>query len=207
MAHKLSMTILDKFFETDFNEDALGLFKDSTDYDYAAAPIGAKVFAKMGVDGVHYCIAPKKGDLSLENSPVYRISPMDFYEGTVIWTAKNFYDFISFSIVLKDFWALPNLIGDDIGYVEFMNELETYAYEFEIKEENEKLTILSGLGFLKKAFNTIEDIEPKNLFHYIQSAYSDDNNHVKLNFAVPDIKEEKRGFYQHKLENRDIILP
>jgi hypothetical protein len=98
------MTILDKFFEIKFNEESLMLEK-TRDFNphYESTPIGAKVFANMGVDGVHYCIVPKDDDIALANSPVYRISPMDFSEGTVIWAAKNFHDFISISIELKIF--------------------------------------------------------------------------------------------------------
>ena len=188
------MTILDRFYECSFNEDALLLDKIRDDtYNYDVTPIGAKVFASMGVDGVHYCIVPKNDDITLENSPIYRVSPMDFSEGTIIWTAKNFYDFISVSIELKDFWALPCLIG--LEKDEFLDLLESYKYEFEVKEENEKKSILDNMKILTKYF---QPIKIPNIYEYVKESYSDKNNHVELKFTIPDIVEDKLGLYHIK---------
>jgi len=185
-------TILDKFYAIDFDEFALMLDKVGDDFGYDATPIGAKVFASMGVDGVHYCIMPRDGDPTLENSPVYRISPMDFDEGTIIWTAKNFHDFVSISIELKDFWELPCLIGKDEK--EFWDEIESCKHEFEEQEEGQKAAILDSINILKKSFNPIEF---KDIYQYVHASYSDKDNHVQLKFAVPDIAEVKTGFYDY----------
>jgi len=148
----------------------------------------------MGVDGVHYCIAPRDGDLTLENSPIYRISPMDFSEGTIIWTSKNFYDFIGISIELKDFWVLPCLIGT--CEEEFRDNIEAINYEFDSKEDSERIMILDNLETLKKNFNPIKT---KNIYDYIQTAYYDDDNHVMLKFSTSNIVETKRGFYHYRM--------
>ena len=185
------MTIIDKLLKIKFNEDSL-LFNKEVESHYDATPIGAKVFACMGVDGVHYCIVPKDGDITLENSPVYRISPMDFSEGTIIWTAKNIYDFMGISIILKNFWLLPCLIG--LNENEFIKIIKTNEYEFKLKEKNINNNIIKNINLLKKTFNTINE---KNLYHYIQKEYSDDNNHIKLKFKNIDILEKKHGFYYY----------
>jgi len=99
------MTVIERFKRTVFDESVLMLNKAGNNREccYEATPCDAIVFASMGVDGAHYCIVPKEGDSTLESSPIYRVSPMDFSEGTVIWTAKNFSDFISIAAELKRF--------------------------------------------------------------------------------------------------------
>jgi hypothetical protein len=49
------MTIIDKFNQADYDENVLMLDKVKEQFYYDATPIGAVVFADMGVDGVHYC--------------------------------------------------------------------------------------------------------------------------------------------------------
>jgi len=183
------MTIIDKFLNIDFNENSLLLDK-VIDMHYDITPIGAKIFASMGVDGVHYCIVPKNGDVTLENSPVYRISPMDFSEGAIIWAAKNIYDFMGISITLKDFWILPCLIG--LSEKEFSENIKISEIEFNEKADIEKSEIIKSVNLLKKVFSAIN---VKNLYQYIHESYSDKNNHVKLEFSIPDIVEIKHGFY------------
>ena len=184
------MTVIDKFYRIKFDENTLMLDRPKGYACYDATPIGAKVFASMGVDGIHYCIMPREGDITLENSPVYRISPMDFAARTVVWTAKNFYDFISISIELKDFWALPCLVGLDKD--EFVDLVEQYEYEFEMKNECEKTSILCCIESLRQSFNLVEI---RNMYSYIQAAYSDKHNHLNLVFSTSDIFEEKLGIY------------
>ena len=184
--------ILNKFYATVYNENILMLDKVREPFKYDATPIGAKVFASMGVDGVHYCIMPRDGDSTLENSPVYRISPMDFSDGMIIWTAKNFHDFISISIELKNFLALPCLIGMDEK--DFLEGIETYKFEFEIKEEDEKAAIIDSLNILNASFNPIK---LDNIYQYVKASYSNKINHTQLKFSTPDIVEEKMGFYNY----------
>ena len=95
------MTVLDKLFSLNLNLEGLLLDMRPPECIYDCMPIGAVPLAHMGVDGVHYCIIPLEGDETLEKSPVYRISPMDFSEGTIRWAAKNIYDFINITVVLR----------------------------------------------------------------------------------------------------------
>ena len=186
------MTILEVFYKANYDEDALMLDKIKGYVPYDATPIGARVFACMGVDGVHYCVMPRDNDATLENSPIYRVSPMDFSERTIVWTAKNFYDFIRVSVELRDFWLLPCLIGMDEK--EFHSEIETSNYEFDIKNDTEKQSILHSIESLQKQFNTGRI---NNLYSYVQEAYSDRSNHMQLTFSIPNIVEDTLGIYHY----------
>lgn len=187
------MTIIEKFNTVNFDENALMLEKINDYKHYDSTPVGAKIFASMGVDGIHYCVMPKDNDITLENSPIYCVSPMDFSERTVVWTAKNFHDFISVSIELKNFWLLPCIIGTEKE--EFMNTIETSLYEFDLKEEIEKKAIMNSLDLLKNNFNTDKI---KDIYSYVQTAYRDESNHAQLTFSDPDIVEDKKGIYHFK---------
>lgn len=83
---------------------SLGLIK-TNEGGYYCTPKNAVTFASLGVDGIHFCIIPDENDLTLESSPVYVVSPMDFGNHVNI-IARNFYDFISLVIETKDATAL-----------------------------------------------------------------------------------------------------
>ena len=100
---------------------------------------------------------------------------------------------MSISIYLKDFWALPCLIG--IEKDEFYGYLEQYKYEFGVKSESEKASILVSVEQLKESLSIIEI---DDLYSYIQTSYADERNHHRLDFAALDIVEEKLGIYHHK---------
>ena len=97
------MRITEKFSNIAIVLSRFGLEKHSG--GYFCTPKNAVTFAGIGVDGIHFCILPDENDLTLENSPVYVISPMmpDHYVEIV---AENFYDFISLVITAKDAGAL-----------------------------------------------------------------------------------------------------
>lgn len=188
------MTILEKLFKLNLNLS--GLMLDMTpcvsEYNYDCLPIGALPFASMGCDGVHYCIIPQAGDETLENSPIYRISPMDFSEGTILWTARNFYDFISIIAILKHAWALPILVYQlEDEFIEYLDDIKLEYNERDVKEKKE---IDKELKTLMRAFPTVEI---RDLFSYIKSSYLDVKNHASVRFSASDIKEMELGHYAY----------
>ncbi len=186
------MTILEKLFSLNLYLGGLMLdMRRPSDSDdgYDCMPIGALPFASMGVDGVHYCIVPKENDETLENSPIYRISPMDFSNGTVLWTAKNFYDLISIAVMLKDAWCLPSMI-----YERYPNFLKESEREYDIKDEEEKREIKRDIAVLKKEFPIIKI---DDLYSYVINSYIDTKNHAELRFSDDSIKELELGHYAY----------
>ena len=190
----MTMTLLDKLFSLDLNLDGLMLdmSRHTSEYAYDCTPIGALPFASMGVDGVHYCIIPLEGDNTLEKSPVYKISPMDFSEGTVQWTARNFCDFISITAILKDAWVLSSLVYEPKDA--FITELKDIKFEFSKKNSTEKKAIKKELGILTRNFPIVKI---RNLYSYVNNAYLDINNHADVKFSESDIKEMALGHYAY----------
>ncbi len=188
------MTILDELFKLNLNlsELMLDMTPYTSEYNYNCTPLGALPFASMGCDGVHYCIIPQEGDETLENSPIYSISPMDFSDGTILWTAKNFTDFISITAILKDAWALPALVY--MQEDEFVDYLEDIELEYEARDSKEKRDLKKELEILTKTFPTIEIC---NLFQYIKASYLNINNHAKVKFSDLEIKEIELGHYAY----------
>jgi hypothetical protein len=192
------MTILEKLFGLNMNLENLMLdmqldaFKH---FDYDCLPTGALPFASMHVDGLCYCIIPKANDDTLEQSPVYRISPMDFSDGLIMWTAKNFYEFISITIILKDAWELPILVheysNDKQG---FLDHLDGVKSEFNVKTFKEKRAIKKELKLLKSNFDTITI---PDLYFHIMSSYLDINNHADVRFSDEEIREITLGHYAY----------
>jgi len=99
------MRITDKFANISTDLLQIGLIRNKKYERYFCTPKNAVTFTCLGVDGIHFCILPNKNDITLENSPVYVVSPMmpDHYVEIV---AENFYAFISLVVSVKDAGAL-----------------------------------------------------------------------------------------------------
>jgi hypothetical protein len=118
------MRITDKFKYIKTDLSPIGLIKkDTKRYKYFCTPKNAVVFAGIGVDGIHFCILPDENDKTLENSPVYVVSPMmpDHYVEPV---AENFYNFISLVVLLKDAGALEYIsYADRAGFSKYLQDV------------------------------------------------------------------------------------
>ncbi len=64
----------------------------SEDYGYESTPKNAVTFAAMGVDGVHYAILKRDGQVR-DDSPVVHVSPMDSDDLTIM--AESFLLFLA----------------------------------------------------------------------------------------------------------------
>jgi len=170
---------------------------------YESTPRDAFIFASTGCDGVSFCIVPRDGDIALENSPIYTLSPVDFEEGTVVWTAKNIHDFLKLSILFKTAWYAG--LYDDI----YMTEDEFIA---SIKERNEEIMTWDeySRSQVEAAVNAIEGILPetdtKYDFNYFQSSYRNIENHMQLSFKDGvKMREYKLGCYGEIYRDEDAV--
>jgi len=125
----------------------LGLIKTNKG-GYLCTPVNAVTFATIGVDGIHFCIIPEINDLTRECSPVYVISPMMF-DNEVNIVAKNFYDFISLVIKIKDASRL-----ECISYFNYLPEgsfLE--GTQNEEPDESYEAEVNAAIAALSEAFH------------------------------------------------------
>jgi hypothetical protein len=72
----------------------------SLDFGYVDTPSNAVTFAHTGVDGVHYALLARDGDVS-NDSPVVQVSPMDFGEPVVV-VARSFLEFLAIGCDLPE---------------------------------------------------------------------------------------------------------
>jgi hypothetical protein len=68
-------------------------------YGYGATPQNAVVFGKMGVDGVHYAILKRDGQVH-EDSPVIQIDPME-WDAPYSLLAPTFKDYLAIGCGVK----------------------------------------------------------------------------------------------------------
>ncbi len=67
------MTSLDKLYKIEKDLSVIGLILTRDFPPYSCTPQNSTVFAHLGTDGIHFCIA-NTGD-QIDNSPVYVVSP------------------------------------------------------------------------------------------------------------------------------------
>jgi len=182
----LSGTLIEKFLTTEIDLWHMSIEYHSTDVMemyYESTPENAIIFASTGVDGCHYCIVPKQG-VSINESPVYHVSPMDG-ESTVVWVAKDFIDFLSIGVAMGSFTYINCCHSCDKE--EFYDLVEESWSENDLDKKNEAIKLLEEHFQLRKY---------DDLFMHIIESYEDRNNHVDLSFrSMSDIKAVKLGHY------------
>lgn len=150
------MKIIDKFYGIETDLSPVGLIRDKNFSNYFCTPENAIILANLGVDGIHFCIIPKDNDLTLENSPVYVVSPMmsPYY---VMVVAENIRMFLNLIISTRDAGAL-----ECAGYLpeeKYAEYLKTIPYDW--KEATEAVVSLQNTFDLQKTDNVYNYI--KNL--------------------------------------------
>ncbi|MCI8388447.1 MAG: hypothetical protein HFE63_08305 [Clostridiales bacterium] len=63
-------------------------------YPYFCTPVGAKIIAALGVDGIHYCYIPEYGEI------VFVVIPMPMDDDHIHPIANNFNEFIGLILSL-----------------------------------------------------------------------------------------------------------
>jgi lysophospholipase L1-like esterase len=159
------MKITDKFQKIKTDLSSIGLRRGEF-VNYFCTPLNSVIFADLGVDGIHFCIIPVNEDESLENSPVYVVSPC-MTEHYIEPVAENFSDFLSLVAITKDAGAM-----ECISYITkeaFINYLK------DIPGEREE--IIQATRALIENF-TLKDIE--DVYDYVRS--------VQRNVRLSNIK-------------------
>jgi len=176
-----------------FEELNIAWISRDGDMHYDSTPIGAFIFANSGIDGVSYCLMPRKDDVTLENSPVYTLSPMDFSEGTVVWSAKNLNDFLMLTLLCESALYASSIYT--MSNDEFIDFLE--VRKFEIGEWDK-----SSKERLTKATKAIKSILPKSAnkydYNYFMNCYKNKENHLDLCFkSEVEMRSYQLGYYCH----------
>ena len=155
--------------------------RDVNEWRYDSTPKNALIIASTGVDGCHYCVVPKQG-FSVDESPIYYISPMD-WEGTVVWVAKDFIDFISLGVAMGSFTYTGCHPSSE---EELMQFIEDSWLEGNESKKKEAMKLLEGHFPLRK-YN--------DLYKHIAESYSNVNNHAELEFEVQSVNASRLGYY------------
>jgi len=177
--------LVEKFLTTAIDLESMSIAYHDMEvagYRYDSTPKDALIFASSGVDGCHYCAVPNQGR-SIDESPVYYVSPMDF-EGTVVWVAKNFIDFLSIGAAMGSFTFISSC--------PFVNKEKFENLVEESWNENCKEEKMKAIKQLEEHFPLIRY---KDVFKHIKESYADINNHVSLDFGGLNVKIPQLGLY------------
>ena len=83
-----------QFLKAQIDLEPLGLIMDGPFEAYFCTPKGARIFARSGVDGIHFCFVRGFGET------VFAVSPMNGRENCVHPVAKSFRDFLRLLLAL-----------------------------------------------------------------------------------------------------------
>ena len=123
---------------------------------YFCTPMGALIFASLGVDGIHYCTIPSLGEY------VYVVNPMPQDDRYVVPVAKNLSDFMSLIAAMQGTQLIDQLIGwDKATFEATLNE--------HLADNSDKRT--ADLDDMKKIFECTPMNAPYEYIHGICDHY------------------------------------
>lgn len=112
----MAQSLFEKFMALDVDKRLIGLEKSSY-YDYLCVPIGAKIFAGLGVDGVQFCMIDGFHDM------VFSISPYALYNKYVNPLSYHFEDFLGLIISCKNANPLEQIYwSNEDDFIAFLEE-------------------------------------------------------------------------------------
>jgi hypothetical protein len=152
------MEMICKFQEIRTDLSYIGLHRGEF-RSYFCTPLKAVIFASLRVDGIHFCILPSEEDKTLENSPVYVISPC-MPEHYVEPVAKNFADFLYLVVATKDAGVME--------CISYMSKEAFTNYLKDIPEQKEE--IIKAIEGIRENF-TLRDIP--DVYDYVKSVQQD----------------------------------
>lgn len=165
-----------QFLKAQIDLEPLGLIMEGPFEAYFCTPKGARIFARSGVDGIHFCFVRGFGET------VFAVSPMNGRENCVHPVAKSFRDFLRLLLALHDAAAIEQAWQWNAAQLE----------EFEQKHpsSDEQLAALDKLVF---TFHLRPMAEPWKYIHTVQSGF----DYGKLRFSeefydddTPDMTDE-----------------
>lgn len=160
-------SLFERYEQLNVDTSLIGLEKTDSS-GYSCDPIGAKVFAGLGVDGVHFCFIDGFGEM------VFSINPFAYNNQSVNPLASTFEDFLGLVLTCKNS-NLPELIYN-LTREEFDNQLEKTLNDPFEKDETEAV-----LAIIQTELNITPIAEPydyvrkvQTSFDYSQIKYSDE---------------------------------
>ena len=165
-----------QFLKEQIDLEPLGLIMDGPFEAYFCTPKGARIFARSGVDGIHFCFVRGFGET------VFAVSPMNGRENCVHPVAKSFRDFLRLLLALHDAAAIEQAWQ--------WNAAQLEDFEQKHPSSDEQLAALDKLVF---TFHLRPMAEPWKYIHTVQSGF----DYGKLRFSeefydddTPDMTDE-----------------
>lgn len=151
-----------QFLKAQIDLEPLGLIMDGPFEAYFCTPKGARIFARSGVDGIHFCFVRGFGET------VFAVSPMNGRENCVHPVAKSFRDFLRLLLALHDAAAIEQ------AWQWSAAQLEDFEQENPPTEEQEQ-----ALTILAQKFSLRAMAEPWKYIHTVQTGF----DYGKLRFS------------------------
>lgn len=165
-----------QFLKAQIDLEPLGLIMDGPFEAYFCTPKGARIFARSGVDGIHFCFVRGFGET------VFVVSPMNGRENCVHPVAKSFRDFLRLLLALHDAAAIEQ------AWQWSAAQLDDFEQENPPTEEQEQVLMTLAQTFSLRAM-----AEPWKYIHTVQSGF----DYGKLRFSeefydddTPDMTDE-----------------
>lgn len=162
-----------QFLKVQIDLEPLGLILDGPFEAYFCTPKGARIFARSGVDGIHFCFVRGFGET------VFAVSPMNGRENCVHPVAKSFRDFLRLLLALHDAAAIEQAWQWNAAQLE----------EFEQKHPSNGEQ-LAALNRLVVTFHLRPMAEPWKYIHTVQSGF----DYGKLRFSEEFYDNDEAAF-------------
>lgn len=168
------MTSLDKLYDMNKDLSIIGLTLTKDFPPYFCTPLNADVFAYIGSDGIHFCIA--KSEKGIENSPVYVVSP-SMCGHYVELVGRNITDFLCLVITCKDASA--------IEYISYASEEKFIEHIIKINEQILDNSFINSA--VEDAISTLKTVFKlytiDNVFKHVKDTKENPIYHVNLTFS------------------------
>lgn len=153
----MKTSLFERYEQLNINTSLIGLEKTNSS-GYFCDPIGAKIFAGLGVDGVHFCFIERFNEM------VFSIDPFAYKKQFVNPLAYTFEDFLGLILTCKNS-NLPELIYN-MTREEFDNQLEKAFNDPFEKDETEAV-----LAIIQTELNITPIAEPYDYVRKVQTSF------------------------------------
>lgn len=151
-----------EFLKAGIDLEPLGVLTQGPFEHYFCTPKGARIFARSGVDGIHFCFVRGFGET------VFAVSPMNGRDGCVHPVAKSFRDFLRLLLALHDAAAIEQAWQWNAA------QLEDFEQKHPSNDEQ-----MAALDRLVVTFHLRPMAEPWKYIHTVQSGF----DYGKLRFS------------------------